>query len=168
MSREKYLANIDKVLKGFLREASEDVGIKNKIAYSEDLEASGAIKKVGFDIFRVENDPYDGLWVVEDLNGRPHLIRASDPATEQVKSGSWTVTSNFDKNNVTLSYNKIPVAGFSSDKYGFSSDDIITFKSALLDSINTDESFVKDVFQEQPESKRLALASTFPEFQKLL
>ena len=168
MSKEKYLANIDRVLLDVIRKTSGDVGDKNMIVYSEELERNGTIKKVAFDVFRMENDPYDGLWLVEEVNGIQHLVRANDPQSEQSGNGSWTVTSNYDKDNITLSYNKVPVAGFSSDKYGFSSEDIITFKSALLESVNGDESFIKDVLCEQPESKRLSLASTFPEFQKFL
>jgi hypothetical protein len=168
MSREKYLANIDRVLLDVINKTSGDIGKTNKIAYSEELEANGTIKKVAFDVFRMENDPYDGLWIVEDVDGSPHLVRASDPQYDQTHDGSWTVTSNYDKNNVTLSYNKFPIAGFSSDKYGFSSDDIITFKSALLKSVNTDETFVQDVLKEQPESKRLALLEAYPEFKKFI
>jgi len=168
MSKEKYLANIDRVLQDVIERTSSSVSNKNKIAYSEELESNGTIKRVAFDVFRMENDPYDGLWVVQDVDGSPHLVRASDPQYDKSGDGNWTVTSNYDKNNVTLSYNKVPVAGFSSDKYGFSSNDIITFKAALLDSATNDEAFVKDVFDEQPKAKRLALASTFPELKKFL
>lgn len=168
MSREKYLANIDRVLEKVVREASSDIGSKKMIAYSEEMEQKGEILKVAFDVFRVESDPYDGLWIMEDVNGSPHLVRANDPQYEYEKRGKWTVVSNYDKNNITLSYNKFPIAGFSSEKYGYSSEDIIMFKEALLENISEDDSFVSDVLNEQPESKRLALAKAFPEFQKFL
>lgn len=168
MSNDRYLDRIDEILKNVVQNASKNVADKNKIAYSEELEASGKIKKIAFDVYRVDNDPYDGLWVVENLQGQPYLVRASDPQFEHTTNGKWTVTSSYDKNNVTLSYNKFPVAGFSSEKYGFSTEDISAFKSALLDSVNNDESFVKDVLLEQPEAKRLALINAFPEFKKIL
>jgi len=168
MSKEKYLANIDKVLQNVIRKTSGNMGDKNRILYSEELEADGTFKKVAFDVYRVENDPYSGLWTLEDIEGKSYLIRASDPQYETKDNGSWTVTSNYDKNNVTLAYKNIPIAGFSSDKYGFSSEDIITFKMALLESVNEDETFVKSVLHEQPNSKKEALVSTFPEFKKFL
>lgn len=168
MSKEKYLANIDRVLQETLRETSNDIRHKNKIAYSEDLEKKGSFQKIAFDVYRVPDDPYNGLWTLEDLNGKPYLVRAAAPQTDQPETGNWTVISNQDKDNLTLSYKKYPIARFSSDKYGFSSNDIVAFKLALLENINNDENFVKEVLMEQPESKRLAVLSYFPELQKII
>jgi len=167
MSREKYLANIDRVLQDVLRRNSKDLGDQNKIAYSEELEDSGAILKIAFDVYRVENDPYNGLWTVEEHDGKQYLVRASDPKSEREVQGDWAAVSSHDKDNITLVYKKVPIARFSSDKYGFDSRDIITFKMALLDSIN-DAEFIRDILLEQPESKRAALVSEFPEFHKLI
>lgn len=168
MSKEKYLANIDRVLQETLSKKSKNVGDKNKIIYSEDLEKSGTFRKVAFDVYRVENDPYGDLWTLEDFEGQPHLVRASDPKYETSGTGNWTATSNFDKNNITLAYKNVPIARFSSDKYGYDSQDIITFKLALLENINTDDIFVKDILLEQPAEKRVALLSSFPEFKKII
>lgn len=170
MSKEKYLANIDRVLTDVIRKNSKSIADQNKIEYSCDMEKSGAIRKVAFDVYKVDNDPYDGLWLVEDIGGKPFLIRASDePAeSEEANDGSWIVTSNMNKDQVTLSYNKFPIAAFSSEKYNFSKDDIFTFKSAILDNIKNDETFVKDLLLEQPESKRQALVRAFPEFKKFI
>lgn len=167
MSKEKHLANIDRVLQDTLRKTSKKIGDQNKIVYSEELEKKGTILKVAFDVYQVPEDPYNGLWTLEDLNGQPYLVRASTPQHEQ-DPGNWTVISNQDLNNITLSYKKYPIASFSSEKYGFDSKDIISFKQALLDNVNTDQDFVKEVLLEQPEPKRLAVLSKFPELQKVI
>ena len=167
MSKEKYSADIDRVLKKLLVKDNDDLAKKNILNYTDDLEASGKIKKIAFDVFRVENDPYNSLWTVDEVDGKSYLIRSTDPQYNNQDRGSWTATSSYDKDNVTLAYKKIPIARFSSDQYGFSSNDIITFKLALLDS-TADESFVKDVLMEQPQAKRDALASEFPEFNKII
>ena len=166
MSKEKYLANIDRVLQETLSKTSSNLGDKNKIAYSEDLEKKGAFLKIAFDVYRVPEDPYNGLWTLEDHNGQPYLVRASTP--QQPDAGNWTAISNQDRDNITLSYKKYPIARFSSDKYGFTSNDIISFKLALLENVNNDEDFVKEVLLEQPEAKRLAVLSQFPELQKVI
>src|SRR5690348_2491490 len=107
MFRDKYLANIDQVLQDIVHRTSSKVEHKNRIPYTEDLEKVGSIKKVAFDVYRVENDPYDGLWTLEDYQGKPYLIRASEPQVTQLDQGHWTVTSDYDKANVTLSYKKV-------------------------------------------------------------
>ncbi len=168
MSKEKYLANIDRVLQETLRKTSGNLGDKNKIAYSEDLEKKGTFQKIAFDVYRVPEDPYNGLWTLEDHNGQPYLVRASTPQYEQSDSGNWTAISNQDRDNITLSYKKYPIARFSSDKYGFTSEDIVSFKLALLENVNSDEDFIKEVLLEQPESKRSAMLSQFPELQKII
>jgi hypothetical protein len=167
MSKEKYLANIDRVLVDVLRKNSSNMGDKNKIEYSKDMEQSGEIKKVAFDVYKVDNDPYSSLWTVEDVDGRSYLVRASDPQPELEARGDWTAVSSSDKKDVTLVYKNVPIARFSSDKYGFENSDIITFKSALLDNTK-DKAFIKNVLLEQPESKRQALVSGFPEFQRII
>jgi len=167
MSKEKYLANIDRVLEEVLRRNSGDVGDLNKIAYSEELEESGAIKKIAFDVFRVNDDPYNSLWTVEDVNGQAHLVRSSDPQYSSSEAGDWTATSNYDKNDVSLAYKKTPIARFPANKYNYSSEDIITFKMALLDSVK-DDSFLSDVLNEQSQSKLANLVNKFPEFKKII
>jgi hypothetical protein len=167
MSKEKYLANIDKVLEEVVKRNAPSLGDQDKIAYSKSLEDDGVIKKVAFDVYRHSDDPYNGLWAVSEVEGKPYLIRASDPQYESEGRGDWTVVSSYDKSDITLSYKKVPIARFSSDNFGFDKESIFTFKTALLENVN-DETFVKDVLMEQPESKRLALMSEFPELRKII
>ena len=167
MSKEKYLANIDKILEDVVRRNSKNTGDKNKIAYSKELEENGTIKKVAFDVYKVDNDPYNSLWAIEDVGGKSYLVRASDPQPEHRVNGNWTAISSHDKSDVTLVYKKVPIARFSSNSYGFDKENVSTFKSALLEN-TSDEKFIKNVLMEQPESKRLALMSEFPEFKKFI
>lgn len=167
MHKEKYLANIDRILADVVSRNSKNVGDKNKIPYSKDLEANGEIKKIAFDVYRVANDPYKDLWNVESIEGKDYLVRASDPQPSLEARGDWTAITSHDKKDITLAYKKIPIARFSSDTYGFKGEDAFTFKSALLENVK-DNKFVKNVLMEQPESKRIALVNEFPEFKKII
>ncbi len=168
MKREKYLADIDKVLIKTFRKKSSNVGDKHAIKFSNELVESGEIKKIAFDVYRVDNDPYENLWILEEVNGVPHLVRASDPQFEATVKGDWTATSDYDKENITLSYKNVPVARFSSTDYGFGKSDVMTFKSALLERLGSDQEFLKDVLAEQPASKKETLVSNFPELLKFV
>ncbi len=168
MSREKYLAKIDQVLSDVLNKKSKDLKSKNKIKFSEELLRKGFFQKVAFDVYKVDNDPYSDLWVLQDIEGSQYLVRAENPKYQSEESGDWTVASNYDKDNITLAYKNVPIARFSSDKYGFLPEDIITFKSALLDRVEKDVDFVRDVFKSEPEQKRTALVHSFPELVKFI
>jgi hypothetical protein len=167
MKKEKYLANIDQALTNVIKRNSKRISDQDKLVYSRELESEGEIKKIAFDVYRVANDPYSDLWSLETIEGKQYLVRASDPQPSLEVNGDWTAISSHDKRDITLAYKKVPIARFSSDKYGFRKDDVFTFKSALLENTK-DESFLRDVLMEQPESKRAALVSEFPEFKKII
>lgn len=166
MTREKYLADIDKVLTKVLSKESKTLAGKNMIPYTNELETSGLARKVAFDVYKVDNDPYQGLWFLQEVDGAQHLVRANDPTTEPAVQGDWSAISDHLKENITLAYKDTPIARFSSDVYGFRPEDIITFKSALLDRISRDSEFISEVLAEQPKSKRQALEARFPELKK--
>ena len=67
MSKDKHLANIDRVL---LKAVSTNSNLENKskILFTEAVQASGEFLKVAFDVYRSVNDPYNGLWILEDIN----------------------------------------------------------------------------------------------------
>jgi hypothetical protein len=168
MTREKYLLDIDRVLIKELAKASPSLGDKNAIRFDESLIANGHIKKIAFDVYKVDNDPYRDLWTLENIDGVQHLIRASNPEFERTVVGDWAATSDYDKKNITLSYKEKPIARFSSDIFGFSSDDILMFKEALLGKVESDDSFLKEVLSEQPLSKKTSLINSFPELSKYI
>lgn len=168
MNREKYLANIDKVLVKSVAKASKSLKDKNAIKYSKSLEDSGQIKKFAFDVYKVDNDPYHDLWLLEDVDGVPHLVRANTPSFDISKSNDWSVASDSQRKNVTLSYKDRPITRFSSEKLGFSSDDVITFKEALLEKITEDGEFIREIFASEPKDKVTSLVNTFPELKKYI
>jgi len=168
MTREKYLSNIDRVLMQTLAKQSPSLADKNAIKFDERLEAEGHVKKIAFDVYKVDNDPYRDLWVLDDIDGVPHLVRASNPESEETVVGDWSATSDYDKKNITLAYKNKPIARFSSDTYGFMPEDVLTFKEALLDKIEVDDGFLKEVFAEQPEGKKSSLVRSFPELGKYI
>jgi len=155
---------LDQVLIKLAKEQSTDIGVKDCIKVKEGV----SFRKVAFDRFKVDNDPYESLWALQDIDGQQHLVRASDPKFETRKNGDWEVISDYDKRNVTVSYKNIPITRFSSDEFGFSPDDISIFKSAIIEKTSCDGSFVRELLNEQPASKREALVSTFPELKKFI
>ena len=82
--------------------------------------------------------------------------------------GTTDGSNDYDKKNITLSYKEKPIARFSSDIFGFSSDDILMFKEALLGKVESDDSFLKEVLSEQPLSKKTSLINSFPELSKYI
>jgi hypothetical protein len=168
MSREKYLAKIDRILSNVLSKKSKDLRSKDQVEFSEELLKRGFFKKVAFDVYKVDNDPYSDLWVLQDIEGSQYLVRASNPKYQSQEPGDWSVASNNNKDNITLAYKNIPIARFSSYQYGFLPEEIITFKSALLDRVNKDEEFIKDILKSEPEQKRAALVHSFPELGKFI
>jgi len=156
------MSEIDSILIELHKKRTANISSKDRIKLTDDLQ----IKKVAFDMYRVLKDQYNDLWRAEDIDGERFLVRSSDPTYTTKEEGSWVVTGNYDSDNVTLSYKKVPICSFSSDEFGFSKDDIFTFKSALLDVIESDEGFVKKVIGRQPKAKVAAIESLFPELLK--
>jgi hypothetical protein len=156
------MSELDSILIELHKKRATNISSEDRIKLTDDLQ----IKKVAFDMYRVLKDQYNDLWKVEDVEGEKFLVRSSDPKYTSREEGSWVVTGNYDSDNVTLSYKKVPICSFSSDEFGFSKDDIFTFKSALLDIIESDKGFVKKVIGGQPEAKVSAIKSLFPELLK--
>jgi len=158
------MSTLDETLVELFSSMSKDVSNKNRILVTDSVK----FKKVAFDMVKVYGDHYDGLWRVEDVGEQKFLVRASDPKFLEKEGGDWTAISDFSGANVTLSYKNIPICRFSSDDFGFSSDDVMTFKSALLDRVSDDGDFVKEVFAGQPTEKIEALSSAFPEVKSFI
>ena len=156
------MSDLDRVLVELSRSQSTDLSDKNKILISDGLR----IKKVAFDMYKVFGDQYDDLWRVEKEGDDSLLVRSSDPQYQREEGGDWSASSNYDYNNVTLSYKNVPICAFSAEDYGFNNDDIFTFKAALLDMTSTDTGFLKKVIGSQANAKVSAIESIFPDMFK--
>ena len=156
------MSELDDVLIKLFKKQSSDISTKDRMLLTDDLK----IKKIAFDMYKVMGDQYDDLWKVEEIDGSNFLIRSSDPKYQTKEGGDWSASSNYDYNHVTLSYKNVPICGFSSDEYGFSGDDIFTFKSALLDVVSSDKEFIKKVVASQPSAKAEVIKNLFPEILK--
>jgi len=154
------MKELDSVLFELYQKRLNDVSKKNKIALTEAV----GLKKVAFDLYKVMNDQYNDLWKVED----GFLVRSSDPKYGVKEGGDWSAVSSYDGKIVTLAYKNVPVCNFSSDEYGFSTNDVFTFKDALLEEVSESNDFVKNVFSSQTKSKKEALTSVFPELKKFV
>lgn len=144
--------------------------LKNKAgnsSFSDKVEASkvrNRLHKVAFDVYSIENDPYDGLWKLEAASdGKEYLVRIdSEPAVE-VKTGGWTATANDNGTSLTLAYKGMPIQRLSAKIFGFSKSDVIIFKRALLEKVVSNSSFRDMLIDMQPEDKKRELIKLFPE-----
>lgn len=154
---------LDEALIRHFKRQSKDIKNKNIIP----VDGSFKFKKVAFDRFKVLGDHYDGLWKIEEISGTPHLVRASDPKFNHKTSGDWSASADYDNSNITLSYKDIPITSFSSKEFGYESNDVDIFKSAILEKLSEDKGFARDVIVSQSKQKVDALTKTFPELIQL-
>lgn len=165
MSKNTYQSEVDKALVSLASKRQERVA-PSRIKFDEDSVANGQFKKFAFDVYKVDNDPYESLWVLQEFDDGPHLVRTGDPKYTREDKGDWSAVSDYGRENITLVYKNVPIARFSSKEFGFDPQEAMTFKSALLEMVESDGEFVKSVLLGQPSGKREALATTFPEFKK--
>ena len=152
--------NLDELLIDILKKKSDSLLDKDRIP----VDGSILIKKVAFDFYKVDNDPYNGLWTTEESDdGSTYLVRASDPKFEQKEAGDWVAISDYDSNNITLSYKSVPIVRMSSDEYGFSKENIFEFKDAILEKVSSDARFLEEIMSSQPDAKISAIYQSFPE-----
>jgi hypothetical protein len=154
------MKELDNLLFDLYQSRIKDVNKKQKIPLKEAV----GMKKVAFDIYKVMNDQYNDLWRVED----GFLVRSSDPKFETNNHGDWSAVSSYDGKIVTLAYKNVPLCNFTSDEYGFTSEDVMHFKSALLDEVSENNGFLKNVFTSQTNQKKEALTNVFPELKKFV
>lgn len=165
MSKNSYQSEVDRALVSLASKRKEEE-VPSRIKFHEDAVTNGQFKKFAFDVYKVDNDPYESLWVLQEFDDGPHLVRAGDPKYAKEDKGDWSAVSDYSRENVTLVYKNVPIARFSSEEFGFNPQEAMTFKSALLEMVESDGEFVKSVLSEQPSGKREALTMTFPEFKK--
>ena len=156
------MSELDELLLKLAKNRDKDPFSKDRLKVTDDLK----IKKVAFDMYRVFGDQYNDLWRVEKEGEDSFLVRSSHPKYGLKEDGMWSTASNYDGSSVTLSYKSIPICSFSSDEYGFSRDDIFTFKSALLDMVKENNAFVGKVIEAQAPAKAAAIKELVPDLFK--
>lgn len=156
------MSELDELLLKLAQNRDEDPFSRNKIKITEDLK----IKKVAFDMYKVFGDQYNDLWRIESQGEESFLVRSSHPKYDLKEDGLWSTASNYDGSSVTLSYKKIPLCAFSSEEYGFSKEDVFTFKSALLDMVKEEEGFVNKIVEAQAPAKAAAIKELVPDLFK--
>ena len=142
---------------------------KKKEAQSDDKLPVDAVRhrmrKVAFDVYNIENDPYDSLWRLESNadDGKDYLVRMDNDLTVEAKTGGWSATSNESGSSITLAYRGIPLQRLSGKIFGFSKDDVGIFKKALLEKVSKDESFKGKILDMQSDDRKAELVKAFPE-----
>ena len=154
--------DIDSLLIKILKKNSSSMVDKNVLP----MDDSVSFKKVAFDLYRVDNDPYNGLWVSKELDGKQHLVRTEDPTYNYQDNGDWVAITDYDCANITLAYKNAPIVSFSSEEFGFDNENVISFKNVILDKISSDDKFFSEVMSDQPREKLSAIFETFPELKR--
>ena len=143
--------------------------LKKKEAQSNDKLSVDTVRhrmrKVAFDVYSIENDPYDALWRLESNadDGKDYLVRMDNESTVEAKTGGWSATSNESGSSITLAYRGVPVQRLSNKIFGFSKDDVGLFKKALLEKVSKDESFRGKILDMQSDDRKAELYRAFPE-----
>ena len=156
------MSDLDELLLKLAKEREVNPSNKDRIKVTEDVK----IKKVAFDMYKVFGDQYNDLWKIEQEGDSSFLVRSSHPQYGNKEEGLWSTASSYDGDAVTLSYKNIPICSFSSEEYGFSKEDVFTFKSALLDMIKEDSKFIGKVVDAQSPSKAAAIKELVPDLFK--
>lgn len=110
--------------------------------------------KVAFDVYK-ENGS-NKLWELRNEEGVDYLIALYDDADDNLKvesEGEWAATPDSSGENVTLSYNKFPIARFAGSQYNFTPSNVKDFASFLAKRASS-EDFIKELLKTMPEKKR--------------
>jgi len=117
-------------------------------------------RKVAWDVYK----PLSGsevLWELREENGEKFLFSLYDDESDitiQSKEAPspWSAISDHAGENVTLSWNNIPVHRFAHNEFKFSSSEANEF-AGFLQKQASDERFVNDMLAQMPEAKREAV-----------
>lgn len=145
----------------FLKKKEEKRGTTKLAADS----VRSRMHKIAFDVYSIENDPYDGLWRLESNadDGKEYLIRMDNDSSVEAKTGGWSAISNESSSSITLAYCGVPVQRLSNKIFGFSKDDVGLFKQALLEKVSKDTTFREKILDMQSDERKTELYKTFPE-----
>lgn len=135
----------------------------NKLAVET---VSHRMHKIAFDVYSLDNDPYDALWKLESNaeDGKDYLVRMDgEGITAETKTAGWAALSNENGNSITLSYCGVPVQRLSGKIFGFSKNDVGIFKKALLEKVSKDNSFRGKILNMQSDERKAELVKAFPE-----
>lgn len=135
--------------------------LENKIAADT---VRSHMKKVAFDVYNLDNDPYDGLWKLESSadDGKEYLVRMDNDVAE-TKTGGWTALSNENGTSITLAYKNVPIQRLSGKIFGFNKDDVGIFKKALVEKVAQDDNFKNMILGMLSNDSIKELVKAFPE-----
>jgi len=140
----------------------QDNNKNNKVAVDS---VRHRMHKIAFDVYNIENDPYDALWKLESNaeDGKEYLVRMDNDDTVEVKTGGWSATSNESGMSITLAYKGVPIQRLSGKIFGFDKNDVGIFKKALLEKVSKDDSFKGKILDMQSDERKTELTKAFPE-----
>ena len=134
--------------------------------------------KVAFDIvkFNDPNEDIDGLWQIKATDDGEVIVALYEPAEnvkeskvnqnglQKIASSEWQVISG--KDSLNLFYKEEPIARYSFEQFGVEDSDRAEFCKHVNEKLNSDEAYVKALFNELPIAKKAEIAKRFPELTK--
>ena len=125
------------------------------------------IKRVAFDLFKVDGDK-EYLWQIQaDDDGNEFLVRTYEfPNEEEIMIKSeWDVIEDNKKENLTIFYKDIPIYRIAALNFGVNdSGDINLLKDIIKEKLCNDKIFVKKLLNYIPENKKASLCKMFDKF----
>jgi hypothetical protein len=122
--------------------------------------------KVAFDVFQLNTSPIESLWILEDgEDGKQYLVARydeNDAQSLEVKS-HWSAFADRECKGITLLYKNTPIQRFASEEFGFTKEDAHVFQKTLIQTLNSDKSFVAKLLKSQSQDKQELLLKQFPE-----
>jgi hypothetical protein len=118
-------------------------------------------KKVAFDAYKPLEGSADQLWELREENDGTYLYALYDGDSNDLVAKSndedseWKATADLTGKNVTLSYKKIPVYRFASDKYSFPPERATEF-AKFVESKAKDQNWVQELANNEMSTERRA------------
>jgi hypothetical protein len=117
----------------------------NKILLKEAL-ASNQFAQIGLNMFRDQTT--NCFWKLEHGDdGQDYIVRGGPETNIVVESenNDWAATSDSNKENITLSYRKMPICKFAAVDFGLTNDSIEDFQKYLLERVK-EAAFVRSLY----------------------
>lgn len=136
-------------------------GPQKRLPYNS---VSHMFRKIAWDAYKPLSGP-DQLWELrEEADGNKYLyaIYSEAPAEDIIITASienkWSAHKDHNGQNITLSFQNIPIKRFAGVDYGFDPNEADDF-AAYLQTNAQDGNFISKLIQTLPEAKKVAIAT---------
>lgn len=135
----------------------------NKLKLAEN---QARFTKIAFDLFRDTETEF--VWKLEkdSETGDEYIIRTAEIDPLYKNSNEWSTQMDSEKTTITLVYKGNAIKAFKKADVQFNDENVDEWRRFLIDKIQTDPSFLKNVTSQLGENRRKYIFSKFPELNK--